>query len=79
MTVAFEGREGSKLTISNGRVADVGRLAEAKKAEMRYGPVRIELKNVKVAGVKEEDKCGAGSTIIIDGRKVGETKVAAGT
>jgi hypothetical protein len=79
MSVAFEGREGSKLIISNGRVADVGRLAEAKKAEMRYGPVRIELKNVKVVDVKEEDKCGEGSVITIDGRKMGEAKVAAGT
>ncbi len=79
ISVAFEGREGAKLFISNGTVEDVGRLAEANKAEMRYGPVRIELKNVKVSGVKEPDKCGAGSTIIIDGRKVEETKVDTGT
>jgi CotH kinase protein len=79
MEVAFEGREGAKLTIVNAEVEEVVRLAEAKKADMRYGPVRIDMKNVKVSGVKEEDTCGQGSYITLDGKNVGTAKSAKGT
>ncbi|MBL0043491.1 MAG: CotH kinase family protein [Flavobacteriales bacterium] len=79
MSTAFEGREGAKLSITNARVEEVDQVVEAKKSEMRYGPVRVDLKKVTITNAKSEFKCGAGSSITLDGKKVGETKAAGGT
>ena len=52
MGQAFEGREGSKLFVTDAEVKDVGLVAEAKKKEMRYGPVRIDLNKVTITNAK---------------------------
>ena len=75
---AFEGREGSKLFMSNGKIDAVDRVAEAKKKEMRYGPVRIDLNKVTITNAKAEFKKGEESIINVDGKVVGE-KSAGGT
>lgn len=74
----FEGREGSKLYVSNGRIEEVDLVAEAKKKEMRYGPVRIDLTKVTITSAKQEFKRGEESIINVDG-KVVEEKSAGGT
>lgn len=78
MGMGFEGREGSKLFITDGSVKDVGLVAEAKKKEMRYGSVRIDLTKVTVTNAKQEFKKGEESIINVDGKAVGEGK-AGGT
>jgi len=78
MGVAFEGREGSRLTVKNGRVEMIKRVAEAKKAEMRYGPVVITLEDVAVKDAAEDSEYGEGSSITLDGERVGVAKVAKG-
>ncbi len=72
MKVAFEGREGAKLFITDGSVKDVSLVAEAKKKEMRYGPVRIELNKVTITRAKQEFKKGEESIINVDGKAIGE-------
>jgi len=79
MATAFEGREGSRISVSNGALESVGLVAEAKEREMRYGAVTIELLKVSIVKATKEFECGAGSTITLDGKRVGETKVAKGT
>ena len=78
MGMALEGREGSKLFITDGSVKDVGLVAEAKKKEMRYGPVRIDLTKVTITNAKQDFKKGEESVINVDGKAVGEKK-AGGT
>ena len=72
MGMGFEGREGSKLFITDGAVKDVALVAEAKKKEMRYGPVRIELNKVTITTAKQDFKKGEESIINVDGKAVGE-------
>ena len=79
MAAAFEGREGSMISVLNGIVEEVGLIAEAKEREMRYGAVTIELEKVSITNATKEYECGVGSTITLDGKRVGETKVAKGT
>src|SRR6185295_7872137 len=69
MSIAFEGRDGARLSLSDGKVDSVEQIVEAKKKEMRYGPVKIDLTNVTITNAKEEYKCGEGSVITIDGKK----------
>ncbi len=78
MGQALEGREGAKLFVTDGSVKDVALVAEAKKKEMRYGPVRIELNKVIITNAKAEFKQGAESIINVDGKAAGE-KNAGGT
>lgn len=78
MSQAFEGREGSKLFVTDAQVKDVDLVAEAKKKEMRYGPVRIDLNKVTITNAKAEFKKGEESIINVDGKAVGEGK-AGGT
>ncbi|MBP7513765.1 MAG: CotH kinase family protein [Flavobacteriales bacterium] len=78
MGQAFEGREGSKLFVTDAEVKDVDLVAEAKKKEMRYGPVVIELNKVTITNAKQDFKKGEESIINVDGKKVGE-KSAGGT
>lgn len=78
MGMGFEGREGSKLFITDGSVKDVELVAEAKKKEMRYGPVRIELNKVTIINAKKDFKKGEESIINVDGKAIGE-KSAGGT
>jgi hypothetical protein len=78
MGMAFEGREGAKLFITDGRVEGVDLVAEAKKNEMRYGPVRIDLTKVTITNAKQDYKRGEESLINVDGKAVGEGK-AGGT
>ncbi|HRH37378.1 MAG TPA: right-handed parallel beta-helix repeat-containing protein [Flavobacteriales bacterium] len=73
---ACEGREAAHVHISGSRVDDVELISLAKKREMRYGPVVIELDKVDVKGVKAEHDCGEGSTVKVDGNKVAEEKTA---
>jgi hypothetical protein len=79
MATAFEGREGAKLFITGGSVKDVEQVAEAKKKEMRYGPVRIELNKVTITNAKQDFKRGEESIISVDGKTVGEGQAAKGT
>ena len=79
MKTGFEGREGAKLFITDASVKDVALVAEAKKKEMRYGPVRIELKKVTITNAKQEFKKGAESIINVNGKAVGEGNPAKGT
>jgi hypothetical protein len=60
-------------------VKDVDLVAEAKKKEMRYGPVRIELNKVTITNAKQEFKKGEASIINVDGKAVGESKASKGT
>jgi len=70
---ALEGREGAKLAIANSSVSDVDVAAEAKKYEMRYGPVRIDLDKVTITNAKQRYKRGPESVINVDGQSVNDT------
>lgn len=72
-----EGREGSAITMTSGSI-EATEAAHAGKDEIRYGPVRIVLKEVEV-GPKATLKAGHGSSIEMDGQRVGKTKTAKGT
>lgn len=82
---AFEGREGTQLAATDVEARNVGLVAEAKKAEMRYGPVKMDFKKVHVLNVSVtadgpvDFDCGKGSLITLDGKTVGEVKVVKGT
>ena len=78
MGTGFEGREGAKLFITDGSVRDVDLVADAKKKEMRYGPVRIDLNKVAITNAKQDFKKGEDSIINVDGKAVGD-KNAGGT
>ncbi|MEO8590197.1 MAG: CotH kinase family protein [Flavobacteriales bacterium] len=79
MSIAFEGRDGSALTVTNAQLENVGLVADAKKSEMRYGPVKIELTKVSVAKAEGQFKCGEGSSITLDGKKVAAITKVKGT
>ncbi len=68
--VAFEGREGSNLTATDGTVTSVGLAVDAREREMRYGPVKVELARVALVKVEKEVACGAGSSVVLDGKAV---------
>ncbi len=68
MATAFEGREGARLTVTKADVRTVGLVALAKKKEMRYGPVVIELNKLAITEAKAEFECGEGSVIKRDGK-----------
>ncbi|MBK8339016.1 MAG: CotH kinase family protein [Flavobacteriales bacterium] len=72
-----EGREGSTITVNSGSV-EATEAAHAGKDEIRYGPVRIVLKEVEI-DPKATFKTANGSSIEKDGQRVGETKTAKGT
>lgn len=78
MATAFEGREGAKLDVTKAAIKNVGLIGEAKKKELRYGPVRIELRELTITNAKAEFKRGAESIINVDGKPAGE-KPAGGT
>lgn len=71
---AIEGREGSMMKVSGGAVKDVELVAELKKDEMRYGPVRLALEKVSIAEAKAEFVIGEGSEVKVDGKSVGAKK-----
>ncbi|MCB9184777.1 MAG: CotH kinase family protein [Flavobacteriales bacterium] len=71
---AFEGREGSVVKVSGGAVKSIELVAELKKDEMRYGPVRLALEKVSIAEAKAEFVIGAGSEVKVDGKPVGAKK-----
>ena len=71
---AFEGGEGALLQVKGLRLEAVPRVAEARKEEMRYGPVRIILDKVQGEVDPSRFKCAAGSIIRIEGKKIGGTK-----
>ena len=75
----FEGREGARLQVTGLRLDAVERVAEAKKEELRYGPVKIDLTKVQGDVDPARFKCASGSTIRVDGKKVGEGKAVKGT
>ena len=75
--LAFEGREGAQLVVEGGMIARVGRIGEVKKSEMRYGPVRLELKRVEVKDAKERFVIGEGSLVIEDGVNVNAPRAQA--
>ena len=78
MKVAFEGREGAKCYFTAGSVKEVDLVAEAKKHEMRYGPVRMELNKVSITNAKEDYKKGEDSILNVDGKAM-EEKSPGGT
>ena len=78
MATAFEGREGARLTVTKADVRTVGLVALAKKKEMRYGPVVIELNNLDIKEAKAEFECGEGSVIKRDGKEVVAEKAKQG-
>ena len=61
------------LAIANSSVSDVDVAAEAKKYEMRYGPVRIDLDKVTITNAKQRYKRGPESVINVDGQSVNDT------
>ena len=73
----LETREGATIRMAQGLLEGTN-AAHAGKDEMRYGPTRIELKEV---AVKPDAvyKAGQGSTITLDGKPVGQGKAAKGT
>jgi len=73
----LEGREGSTIAMNSGSIAAT-EAAQAGKDEIRYGPVRIVLKEVEV-DPKATFKAANGSSIEKDGQRVGETKTKKGT
>jgi hypothetical protein len=74
----LQGSEGSVITMTSGEL-DAAQAVKAGKREPRYGPVRIELKDVNASKAEATSTCGAGSTIVINGKPVGATKAAKGT
>jgi hypothetical protein len=73
----IETREGATIRMAQGLLEGTT-ATHAGKDEMRYGPTRIELKEV---AVKPDAvyKAGQGSTITLDGKPVGQGKAAKGT
>jgi hypothetical protein len=76
--IGLEGREGAAVVMNGGALAAT-KAVHAGKEEMRYGPVTVELKEVEVVNAEGTSKCGAGSSIVVNGKKVGETNAAKGT
>ena len=68
---AIEGREGASIEVDGGAINGVELIAEAKKDEMRYGPVTVNLKKVAISDAKNEYTVGEGSRITVDGKSVG--------
>ena len=74
----LEGREGAMLTMDDGSLnAPVA--VKAGKKEMRYGPVRMTLEGVEAPEAASSAKCGAGSSITINGEPLAADKAAKGT
>lgn len=76
--IGLEGREGASIIMTGGML-DATKAIHAGKEEMRYGPVSVELQDVDAPNAETTTKCGAGSSVVLNGKKVGETKAAKGT
>jgi hypothetical protein len=74
----LQGSEGSVITMISGEL-EAAQAVKAGKREPRYGPVRIEMTDVNARNAEATSACGAGSTIVINGKPVGATKAAKGT
>jgi len=76
--IGLEGREGASIVMTGGTL-QATKAIHAGKDEMRYGPVTVELKDVDAANAESTSKCGTGSSIVVNGKKLSATKAAKGT
>ena len=76
--IGLDGREGASIVMTGGTM-DATKAIYAGKDEMRYGPVTVELKDVDAANAESTSKCGTGSSIVVNGKKISATKAAKGT
>ncbi len=65
---ALEAREGGRMEMVGGSIANVKLVATAQEKEMRYGPVSISFEKVVISNATQQFECGAGSTIKVDGK-----------
>ena len=72
-------REGANMAMEGGSITGGTVGVEARENEMRFGAVKIDLNDVRVEGSEDRFKCGAGSTIKLDGKRVGVSRNAEGT
>lgn len=73
-TQALEGRDGAWIQMQGGAIENAGRLGEAKKSEMRYGPVRLVLSDVRIVAPEERFIVGEGSTVMLNGERAGTSE-----
>ncbi|MBK8497402.1 MAG: hypothetical protein IPL52_00965 [Flavobacteriales bacterium] len=79
MGKGLEGRQGARMQVSTMDAQEVPVIADAQKREMRYGPVAIELKGLKADATDASYEVGEGSSITLDGKRVGFQKAKEGT
>ena len=73
-----EGEQGARLTVQ-GLLTGCGVGVNAAKAHMRHGAVRIELRNMRYEDNVQDHDVGAGSSITLDGRRIGGLGKEGGT
>lgn len=76
---ALEAREGGRMEMVGGSIANVKLIATAQEKEMRYGPVSISLEKVVVSNAARQFECGVGSTIKVDGKPAAIADTSRGT